>query len=512
MDVVQKKSWFWSTCRDLTLSSITVAGALLMVGFLATILVSSRSISRIDEANRADFGADSQEAANNFKKAIELEVREFELDLIHLETTHPSTDEKFLQFFDRVAVTGNGADFPYLLVEPVDDAGYVELMEREAAINPGKGLDRISISPNQSIVVTRSTVSQEAANEVVTSGLSSLTTSIGAIDGNQTLFVEAKQRPEAQESTPSGYLVGPVRNQDGSVMAYLAKPITVADILRPVTGSSFSRVNAAVTSRASGEHVFSVINDPEATLDDARYRTSSDFEASGLVWTITTWNTSEIASPPMLVSPSFEWLSGASGTISLALAWLMWSARDRRATDATREVQIAQELAFTDRLTGLLNRGGLFEAAKNLGTVRATLFFIDLNHFKVVNDTYGHEAGDRVLVAVAEALRETTRSIDKVARVGGDEFVVIMPGLADRRRAVRLARSIERRIAVMKTGVTASVGVASSLPDEPLNMDDLIKRADSEMYQRKQEYHSNREGTPKSGPMGSAPSWMIGNS
>jgi len=159
----------------------------------------------------------------------------------------------------------------------------------------------------------------------------------------------------------------------------------------------------------------------------------------------------------------------------------------------------------------LLNRGGLFEAAENLGTVQATLFFIDLNHFKMVNDTYGHETGDRVLVAVAETLKVTTRAIDKVARVGGDEFVVVMPGLADRRRAIRLARSIERRIAVMKTGVTASVGVATSRLEESIDMDELIKRADDEMYQRKQEYHSVWQNVAKASTDEPAPSWMVGD-
>ncbi len=498
VDTVEKKSWLWSTCRDLTPFSIIVAIAILGVGFLATLSISSRSVERIDNIRLAEFNAESQRAFSNVERAIELEVHEFEFNLNYLESTHPAPEEQFQRFFGRVALTDTGDDSPYILVEPLEIGMFDEILGRESTINPGKELEELSVGVDRSVVITRSTVSAETARALIEAGGTKLAEAM-VPSSRRSTFAETPTTPGPgdDEFGRSGFLVGSVLGEDGEVVGYLVKSVSIDGMLAPVSGNAFSKVNASVELEGLDFGSFTVMNDQGIQPRDASYQARNSFAAAGIRWGVTAWNGSEIEPPGSLWTPSFEWFSGASGTLGLALAWLMWSARDRRAIDATKEVLIAQEMACTDRLTGLLNRGGLSDAASDLGSVRATLFFIDLNNFKAVNDTHGHERGDQILVAVAQALRETTRLIDKIARVGGDEFVVVMPGLADRRRAIRLARSIERRIAVMRTGVTASVGVASSKPDEPLDMDDLIKRADEEMYQRKQEYYSFRKSATR---------------
>ncbi len=153
------------------------------------------------------------------------------------------------------------------------------------------------------------------------------------------------------------------------------------------------------------------------------------------------------------------------------------------------------EMARSDSLTGLLNRGAFVEAlGERLGGSRAgeqggALFYIDLNRFKLVNDTYGHAAGDDILRRTADLLRGAVRASDLVARVGGDEFVLWLhrmpPEEADRKAAAltaAIAGAADDYPAVLGL-FGASVGYAfSSLGDDP---EGLMATADGAMYDTK---------------------------
>jgi diguanylate cyclase (GGDEF)-like protein/PAS domain S-box-containing protein len=159
---------------------------------------------------------------------------------------------------------------------------------------------------------------------------------------------------------------------------------------------------------------------------------------------------------------------------------------------ALREAQASlQHLATHDALTGLANRSLLVERlADALGRTRddapVTVLFIDLDRFKPVNDLLGHEAGDRLLIEVAERLRSITRSNDTVARLGGDEFVVIAEGISDITEVQTLARRLESIVSepvVLGAGPTqvfASVGFARS--DPASTAESLLAEADGAMY------------------------------
>jgi diguanylate cyclase (GGDEF)-like protein len=124
------------------------------------------------------------------------------------------------------------------------------------------------------------------------------------------------------------------------------------------------------------------------------------------------------------------------------------------------------------------------------GELAATLF-IDMNRFKAVNDTLGHDVGDQLLVAVALRLRAAVRAEDTVARIGGDEFVVFMPRLPEPAGAHMLARKLEQLMSdpFELTGHTLQVGASLGVavyPDDGQGVDELLKVSDTRMYRAKE--------------------------
>jgi len=187
---------------------------------------------------------------------------------------------------------------------------------------------------------------------------------------------------------------------------------------------------------------------------------------------------------------------GASDYITKPIHFATLSQRLHRIIDAHKTEKQVNHLAYNDLLTGLPNRTMFFkqlehtiEQAKLTDKTVATLF-LDINRFKNVNDTLGHNIGDRLLVAVAQRLRHSIRSTDFIARLGSDEFTIILPDLADPAAAAAAAQNIERsltspiRIDEHDIFVTASMGI-SLYPDDSDNAADLLKHADTAMYRAK---------------------------
>ena len=160
-----------------------------------------------------------------------------------------------------------------------------------------------------------------------------------------------------------------------------------------------------------------------------------------------------------------------------------------------REAQ-ALRLADRDGLTGLFNRRRLLELlessivdAARHGR-RVGVLFIDLDGFKGVNDAHGHAVGDQLLITVAARIAGRARHGDCVCRYGGDEFVVILPRVADRAGACHVARSIAKRVALpyridgIELQVSAAIGVAL-YPDGASDAAELLRLADESMYRVK---------------------------
>lgn len=160
-----------------------------------------------------------------------------------------------------------------------------------------------------------------------------------------------------------------------------------------------------------------------------------------------------------------------------------------------------ETLARVDDLTELPNRRYFREeverqtAAAKRTHEQLTLFWIDVDNFKQVNDRHGHDAGDTVLHAIGSAVKAAVRDTDLVARVGGDEFAIVLPGIAPA-DAKRAAGAVTEAIRGLQVGfgaetvrVSASLGIANLTSDDTAA--DLISRADLAMYERKREHNAS---------------------
>ncbi|MEO1550730.1 MAG: GGDEF domain-containing protein [Pseudomonadota bacterium] len=160
------------------------------------------------------------------------------------------------------------------------------------------------------------------------------------------------------------------------------------------------------------------------------------------------------------------------------------------------ELEQLRENALTDHLTGVLNRRAFDELIvkemSNAGTKPLSLVIIDIDHFKSINDTWGHNTGDNVLRRLGQLLRDNTKGKDKAARLGGEEFAIILPS-TDINGAHTVSEHIRTNFEGLEfihtesgkhmSPITLSAGIATMIPGEPVEA--LYERADKVLYEAK---------------------------
>jgi diguanylate cyclase (GGDEF)-like protein len=189
--------------------------------------------------------------------------------------------------------------------------------------------------------------------------------------------------------------------------------------------------------------------------------------------------------------------SGATDYVSKPINFSVIKQRVARLIKASKAEQDVKKLAYHDPLTSLPNRTYLKQQLAVTVNRAATekqrfaILFLDLDRFKMINDTMGHDAGDLLLKAVAERIRHCVRENDFVARLGGDEFTVVLENIANLEGASNVAEKICRSVArpfvfmQQKMFVTTSIGI-SIFPDDGEDVSALIKHADSAMFRAKE--------------------------
>jgi diguanylate cyclase (GGDEF)-like protein len=201
----------------------------------------------------------------------------------------------------------------------------------------------------------------------------------------------------------------------------------------------------------------------------------------------------------------YLWLAAAGSLLTLLAAGLLgWFShqlevsRRRAVREQLAHAERIEYLAYHDGLTSLPNRnlfsrilGDSLEAAHQQHT-RIAVLFLDLDRFKQINDTLGHEVGDGLLQEVARRLKDCLRDTDTVARLGGDEFVILMPQVQELQQVAAVAQKIlaaaARPFALLgqEFRITTSIGI-SLYPQDGLDEQTLMKNADIAMYQAKDE-------------------------
>lgn len=204
----------------------------------------------------------------------------------------------------------------------------------------------------------------------------------------------------------------------------------------------------------------------------------------------------------VLVIPPDVALSMVNASHALCLNFLQLLSRRIRNNNQTvcreeSQIRLIEESSKIDALTGLHNRRWLEDTYQreikrsNAGNYPLSTIMLDIDHFKNVNDTYGHLAGDQVLVAVAQTINESLRPTDMPVRYGGEEFTVFLPSTSlenARIVAERLRKNMERTKIALPSGkvlnVTISIGVAERIPSDTVS--GIIERADKALYHAKE--------------------------
>lgn len=271
----------------------------------------------------------------------------------------------------------------------------------------------------------------------------------------------------------------------------------------PLTEDDTYRLHAHFISARDVALLERLQRELHAALDDTAHNAAFASEQTGLFGRTLERSQSQIAAAVSLEGIQYV-IRGLLGetermhTLSLSLAQKL-EARANEVRLLSEQLERAQTEAVIDPLSGLSNRRGFDRAAEELagpsGLLSGTaLLLADIDHFKQINDTYGHVVGDKVLKVIAQTFRDNIKGRDVAARIGGEEFAVLLP-----QTSIEGARAVaeQLRIAVTKarirkgertdqTGaITLSAGVAVARGEE--SCESLLRRADRALYTAKRE-------------------------
>lgn len=271
--------------------------------------------------------------------------------------------------------------------------------------------------------------------------------------------------------------------------------------LRLALSGIFSKEGFEITEATSGTQAIEICKRqiPDIILMDALMPDIDGFKACNTIRELP-----NCANIPILMITSLEdedaisraFSSGATDFITKPLHFTVLKERVTRLVTANKAGQKIRQLAYVDSLTNLPNRAKLMQELRvildraHLHDKPATVLFLDLDNFKNVNDSLGHNVGDLLLKVVAERLQSCVRDTDFVARLGGDEFTIVLEGVSDNNHIARIAQTICESLSEpfvfldKKMYTSSSIGIAI-YPEDGKDVNTLLKHADLALFKAK---------------------------
>ncbi len=497
---IADSAWLWR-------APATAAIAVLVLT-LAVVVVQQREASQRRELA---FETQSAQMTDAVAGSIEDEGQRFHAAIDFLEITHPGPIAEFNEYFTRDERRTGGLNL--LLLESIEPAGFDAVIQRERWLGNPITIQS-SATEGSRLIVTR------MAGDPSTLGFDPR--GLDVTDAESLFPVDVQPDQIAFRILAPGRDLGPAvastgltpsqlgdggdgQLGDGQVYAMFVSQVGRQDDSRapngpqPWGGAVIRLVDVSVVfgliaaNPDDGVQVSVLIDGFDQPVEVLGETTGSvqltrtiELTVDGQAMTLLIEAGDGYGPSTSLLEPVETWSFGLVVAILAATLLTIRAWQGHRITMAERELASALTVASTDGLTGLLNRVGFVQQTADLDLdERATVLFIDLDGFKSINDLDGHDAGDRVLQAVSAQLLAVTRPVDLVSRLGGDEFIVYLPGIAEEGHARKLASRVIDAVDQVDERLSCSVGLALRRADQSLSVDELLRRADAAMYQVK---------------------------
>ncbi len=471
------------------------------------------------------FEAQAEQLHQEILETIDREGERFGAAVDFVATTHPGPLEEFRDYVERrhaALDAGTQESFDLVVVESVPPDRFEDLEVRERSLgNLDFAVRSMSAGDGDRLIITRTSLGA-GENELDLDGLDvsgfEAQFPVAATGGYALRVLEpgptvrlllqlaghdAEQASAATADVSTfALLVSPLAAPDAAPgtprLHSVIRFVLLSDMLAPVdrrlvgdlrASLVVEGINYPVAVMASSEHM--------AEGEPVDLRADYDLSTSGQRWGLSITAGPDFGPATGLSDAIAVWVVGLAIAVLVALAMVARSWNSGRLLRAERELASALTVASTDGLTGLLNRVGFVQQAGlvDIGSP-ATVFFIDLDGFKAINDLDGHEAGDVVLREVGARLTESIRPGDLVSRLGGDEFIIHVEW-ADEEAARRFASRIIDTVGAIDERLSCSIGVAARRAGDRVPCDELLRRADAAMYKVKRDggrgYHLVRQ-------------------
>jgi diguanylate cyclase (GGDEF)-like protein len=493
-----------------TVIAVGVVGLCLCVATAIAVMERAKAINE----RSLRFGREAEAVQQAMIARVEDLTRRFESVQTFVAVTHPIPLDHYYEYMDRELLSRYDLDPGVMILEEIDVDQVEALEEREHALaNTTFAVQALELGAGDGelLVITRAarvaggrpfpfigTDTSLVRPLLLPPDLPDEGYAVRVVESSLlSAFIDRLTEAEAETAAELGaeggvaakpayssYFAGRVESIDGEPIGWALQLLDARIVTDHVAVPD--DINVWISVAGVDAPIAAVPDDPGTALADAELVERRSFATASQSWDVHVWADAGYGAETGLFADGTFWAVSLSVSSVIGLISGAWVHYRHRLVGASFELEHARSLATTDPLTGLLNRQGLIDSVRLLPPDRpATLFFVDLDGFKAVNDMRGHQEGDRVLVAVAQALRSSFRHDDLVSRLGGDEFVVFAlddlgPGSVD-----PLARRVVDEVAGVDPGISCSLGIASRPAGAAVDIKDLLRRADEAMYQAK---------------------------